>query len=532
MRFAFGSCVLDPSLRELIRAGQAVAVEPQVFDLLHHLIRERHRVVSKDDLIEAIWGGRSVSDSTLSSRINAARKALGDTGREQNMIRTYPRRGVRFVGQVREEAPALVELAPAAAQMAADSPAGRVRATEAPLSAKKPVLVVLPFKNMSEDPEQQHLAEGVTQDIVTSLSSHRSLHLAAWSSDLALTGRAPDVRSIGIALNADYVVAGSLRKIGNRVRITAQLFETSFGRHLWAERYDLGLSELGDTQDETTAKIAARVEAEVGAAERLRCQQKPQEAFCAADYFQLGLAHFYRSSRSDNLEAQKLFRCAIELDPSLAQAYAFLSYSIVLAMVYFDSGPDEGSLEEAVEIARHGVELDDRDAMIRFAHGRAMLARRDYTNALAAMHAAIELNPTMAVVYCGLGDSLAYESRFAEAIPYFQKAIDLSPHDPQRWAFMSYRSLAHLFAGEFAQAAEWAQKATQVPGAHYWPYAHRVAALGHLQQREEVAGSLAELQRVKPGFSCAFARERLFFIKDPEHLETYVSGLRKAGLRD
>ncbi len=432
MRFAFGSCMLDPSQRELTRAGQTVAVEPQVFDLLHHLIRERHRVVSKDDLIEAIWGGRSISDSTLSSRINAARKALGDSGREQNMIRTYARRGVRFVGQVREEGPVIVELAPAAAQMTADSPAGSPAATDAPLFAKKPVLVVLPFKSMSEDPEQEHLAEGVTEDIITSLSSHRSLHLTAWNSELAFKGRAPDLPSLGVALKAGYVVGGSLRKIGNQVRITAQLFETGFGRNIWAERYDLALSELGDTQDETTAKIAARVESEVGAAERLRCQQKPQEACCASDYFQLGLAHFYRSSRSDNLEAQKLFRCAIELDPSLAQAYAFLSYSIVLAMVYFDSGPDEGLLEEAVEIARRGVEIDDRDAMIRFAHGRAMLARRDYTNALAAMRAAIELNPTMAVVYCGLGDSLAYESRFAEAIPCFEKAIELSPHDPQR----------------------------------------------------------------------------------------------------
>lgn len=512
-----------------MRAGQTVAVEPQVFDLVHHLIRERHRVVSKDDLVEAIWSGRCVSDSTLSSRINAARKALGDSGREQNMIRTYPRRGVRFVGQVREEGPAIVELA-AAAQTPADSPAGSA-ATDAALFAKKPVLVVLPFKSMSEDPEQEHLAEGITEDIVTSLSSHRSIHLVACNSGLAQS-RAPGVGSIGVSRMVDYAVAGSLRKMGSRVRITAQLSEIGGGRHLWAERYDLGLEEFGDAQDDTTAKIAARIESEVGAAERQRCQHKPQDSFCASDYLQLGLAHFYRSSRSDNLEAQNLFRRAIELEPSLAQAYAFLSYSIVLAMVYFDAGPDEGILDEAVEIARQGVELDDRDAMIRFAYGRAMLARRDYTSALAAMRAAIELNPTMAVVYCGLGDSLTYESRFGEAIPYFQKAIELSPHDPQRWAFMSYRSLAHLFAGEFVEAAEWAQKATQVPGAHYWPYAHRVAALGHLQQLGESAAALADLEEIKPGFSCGFARKRLFFIKDPTHLDAYISGLRKAGLRD
>lgn len=523
MRFSFDSCVLDTDRRELLNAGQAVPVEPQVFDLLHYLLRERDRVVSKNELIETVWHGRIVSESTLSSRINAARKAVGDSGEQQCMIRTYPRRGVRFVGRVEETG------ANGAATAVAPQPSAGGRGGEPP--AAKPRVAVLPFKNMSDDPRLSHIAEGLSEDTIASLSCHRSLDLLSPSPNGSSPAHAADIRAVGTECGAGYVVAGSVRQAGKAARVTAQLFETPAGRHLWSEQHDLALDDAAPSLDQVIARIAASVEREVSAAERIRSQHKPQESLQGSDFLQLGLTHFYRANRDDNLQAQQLFRQAIALDPSLAQARAFLSYSIVLAMVYFDAPVDDRSLEDAIEIAREGTELDDRDAMIRFAFGRAMLARKDYASALAAMRAAVELNPSMAIAHCGLADSLAYEGRFDEALPYFQKAIDLSPYDPQRWAFMSYRSLMHLFAGQFAEAAEWAEKATQVPGAHYWPHAHRVAALGHLGAHAEIPGAVAQLERVKPGFSADFARERLFFIKSESHLRIYLDGLTKAGLR-
>jgi tetratricopeptide (TPR) repeat protein len=174
--------------------------------------------------------------------------------------------------------------------------------------------------------------------------------------------------------------------------------------------------------------------------------------------------------------------------------------------------------------------LDDQDALIRFVHGRVLLARKAYADALAELETALELNPSLPAVYCGLGDSLAYEGRFDEAIPHFEKAIGLSPYDPQRWAFYSYRSLAHLFAREFDKALEWAQKATRIPNCHYWPFAHRASALGHLRRAEGARVAIDELLRRKPGFSCGFARSRLFYVKNPAHLELYVEGLRRAGV--
>jgi TolB-like protein len=389
---------------------------------------------------------------------------------------------------------------------------------------------VLPFNNLSGDPEQEYFSDGITEDIITALSKYRSLVVIARNSSFAFKNSGADVRRVGLTLGTDYLVEGSVRKMGQRVRITTQLVESEGGRQLWAERYDRDLQDLFTLQDEITTTIAARIEPEVGAAERLRVARKAMPALHAWDFFRLGTKHFYKSTAADNLEAQRLFRRAIELDSSLAEAYGYLSYAIVLSMIYFDAEPDEQRLNEALSIGRKGVELDDQDGLIRFMYGRALLAQKAYGDALAELETAVDLNPCLAVSYCGLADSLTYEGRISEAIPYFQRAIELSPYDPMRWAFYSYRSLAHLFAREFDLAFEWAHRATRVPNAHYWAFAHRVSALGHLQRPEGLLVAVPELLQRKPDFSCSFAQRRLFYVKNPDQLHLYVEGLRRAGI--
>jgi TolB-like protein/DNA-binding winged helix-turn-helix (wHTH) protein len=536
VQLAFGDYVLDSGRRELRRSSEQIALEPQVFDLLLFLVQNRDRVVTKDDLIAAVWNGRIVSDSTLTTRINAARKAVGDSGGRQTLIKTYARKGIRFVGDVRGEPPGAGRTEPPD-QIQGMSPAlPSVGKASAPASSRaaldwggKPSVAVLPFNNMSGDQEQEYFSDGITEDIITALSKYRSLVVIARNSSFAFKGAA-DVRQIGLSLGAEYLVEGSVRRIGQRLRITVQLVETEEGHHLWAERYDRDLQDLFKLQDEITTTIAARIEPEVGAAERLRVERKAVPELHAWDFFRLGTRHFYKSTAADNLEAQRLFRRAIELDRSLAEAYGFLSYAIVLSMIYFDAEPNEERLNEAVAIGKRGVEHDDQDGLIRFMYGRALLAQKAYGYALAELETAIDLNPCLAVSYCGLGDSLTYEGRISEAIPYFQKAIDLSPYDPLRWAFYSYRALAHIFAQEFDLAADWAQRATRVPNAHYWAFAHRVSALGHLKHAEDLRAAISELLQRKPDFACGFARKRLFYIKNPEQLELYVEGLRRAGI--
>jgi TolB-like protein/DNA-binding winged helix-turn-helix (wHTH) protein len=539
MRFLFGDCILDPTRRELTRGGEAIHVEPQVFDVLLHLIRNRERVVSKDDLLAAVWGGRIVSESTLNSRINTARRIIGDSGEQQHFIRTIARRGFRFVGDVRQEPIDSKRndesLVPAVALTEPEQPYGVEGDRQTSLGERfggKPTVVVLPFNNMSGDPGQEYLSDGITEDIITVLSKHRSLLVIARNSAFSFKGHSGDVRRIGTELRADYIVEGSVRKIGLGVRITAHLIETEGGQLVWAEQYDRELEEIFELQDEITRTIAARIEPGVGSAERLRAERKPREALQAWDLFHLGLVHFYKFAAEDNREAQQLLRRAASLDPKLAQAFAFLSYAIILSMLYFDAKADDESLNEAESLAKKGVELDDQDALIRFIHGRVLLARQAYGDALAELEAALELNPSLPAVYCGLGDTLAYEGRYAQAIPHFERAINLSPYDPQRWAFYSYGALAQIFAGDFDRAVGWAQKAIRIPNCHYWPFAHRVAALGHMQREEEVRIAVAELLRRKPGFSCGFARKRLFYVKNPLQLNGYVEGLRKAGISE
>ena len=538
MRFLFGDCTLDPTRRELWRGGEAIHVEPQVFDLLLYLVRNRDQVISKDDMLEAVWGGRIVSESTLSNRINAARRAIGDSGEQQGFIRTVPRRGLRFVADVREEADR-TQSEPSAAKI---SSGHRAESTEevSKHSARdgvgpsefrgKPTVAVLPFDNMSGDPEQDYFSDGISEDIITLLSKHRSLLVIARNSAFAFKGRGCDVRHIGKELGADYVVEGGVRKLGQQLRITVHLIETQGGRLVWADQYDRTLEQMLQVQDQITTTIAARIEPGIGSAERLRTERVPPQALQAWDFFRLGTKHFYKSTAEDNLEAQRLFHRAIALDPDLAQAYGFLSYAMILSMLYFDTEPKEEQLKEALGIAKKGVALDDQDALVRFTYGRALLARRAYGDALAELEEALKLNPALPVVYCGLADSLAYEGRFAEAMPYFEKAINLSPHDPQRWAFYSYGALAHLFAGEFEQAQQWAWKAIRIPNCHYWPFAHRVAALGHLDREDDLRLALDELLQRKPGFTSSFARERLFYVRNPAHLDNYVEGLHRAGL--
>ena len=518
-QFLFEGHSLDLERRELRRGSERVMLEPQVFDLIAYLVKNRDHVLTKDDLFAAVWNSRIVSESTLTSRINSARKAVGDTGGDQRLIRTYARKGIRFVGEV-QEAPGSL------------NPEPNTPDVPAPLSETrgKPCIAVLPFDNLSSDPEQAYFSDGVTEDIIASLSKHRSFLVIARNSTFALKAHGGDVRRIGRDLGASYIVQGSVRRIGQRVRVTAQLVETEGGQQIWAEQYDRELQNIFEVQDEITAMISARIEPEIGIAERAQSERKTPQAFDAWDFFRLGTKHFYKSTAGDNREAQRLFRLAIDLDPTLAEAYGFLSYSIVLNMVYFDAEPDDALLDDAIAIAKKGTELDERDASIRFMYGRALLAHKSYSEALAELEIAAELNPNLAVVFCGLGDSLTYEGRISEAIPYFQRAINLSPHDPLRWAFYSYRALAHLFAREFELAEEWARKATRVPNCHYWGFAHRVAALGHLQQTDELEATLAELRQIKPDFTCKFAQRRLFYVKNPSQIALYIEGLRQAGV--
>lgn len=496
----------EPATGRLWRGPQEVNLTPKAAAVLGALLDRPGELVPKQELFASVWADTIVSDDALVACVQELRRALADDSRQPRFIETRHRRGYRFLPQVKHIAQGVE-------------------------GNSRPTVAVLPFDNATGDPAQEYFSDAITQDIITALSKHRWLLVVARSPSFAFRGQGGDVRRVGSDLRADYVVEGSVGRASGRVRIRARLVESESGAYVWAEQYDRELDSLFDVQDQIVATIAARIEPEVGSAERQRATRVSQSALRAWDCFHLGMKHFHACTAADNLEAQRYFRRAIGLDDGLAQAYAWLAYAEVLEMVYFDAEPNAARLENAIATARKAVELDERDAMTHFACGRALLASKIYQDAIAELQSAVELNPNLAVVYCGLGDSLAYDGRFREAMPCFERAIQLSPHDPQRWACYSYRALAHLLAGEFESAVEWGTKATRVPNCHYWPFAHRVSALGYLDRPADLSAAVVALLQRKPGFTCAFARERLFYIKESTHIERYVEGLRRAGIR-
>lgn len=517
---SFDDFELDTSQFELRKSGARVGIEPQVFDLLLFLAGNYGRTVTKDEIFEAIWGNRIVSDAALSGQIKAARRALGDDGVSQRFISTVHGRGFRFLPLVSKDEPKSAQ-------------AGRESTSNNALSAiaKRPSVAVLPFVNQNRDRDEDYFADGISEDIITTLSKYRWLTVVARNPSFAFRDSKDNIRMIGEKLRADYLVTGTVRKAGTRFRITVQVVESTTEHSVWSERFDRDMVDIFELQDEISELVASRIDTELGLAEQRKAERRPRKNLGAWDLYQLGLAEFYKFTQESNLKCQDFLRQAIELDSEFAGAYSRLGYAIVLSMVYFDVTPAPALMDEALEVAKRAIALDDQDANNYFTIGRVHLARREYDLAIEALEYALELNPCLAVSYCGLGDSLAYEGRLDEAIEKFELAIKLSPHDPFRWAFYSYRSLAHLFRGEFDQAAFWARNAVRIPNAQYWARAHLVAALGHLGDRAQAVNAVTDLLQAKPSFSLDFARDHLFYLKRADQLETYLEGLRKAGVK-
>src|SRR6478672_7305047 len=308
MTIGFGSYEIDVERRELRRGDVPVHVEPQVFDLINYLVQNRDRVVSKDDLIASIWGGRIVSDSTLTSRINAARKAIGDSGEDQKLIRTVARKGLRFVGDVRTQSRDTQSADAATRQI--DASAGLRPAASQP---ERPTIAVLPFTNMSGDPEQEYFSDGISEDIITALSKLRWFFVIARNSSFTYKGKPVHMRQVASELGVRYVVEGSVRRSGDRVRITAQLNDTASGGHIWAEHYDRDLIDVFAVQDEITDAIVAAIEPQIYAAENFRSRRKPPSNVDAWDLTMRALSHHWRVTRPDNILAQALLEQAIAI---------------------------------------------------------------------------------------------------------------------------------------------------------------------------------------------------------------------------
>ncbi len=521
MIYRFENFELDIDRYELRENGVPVAIQPQVFSLLALLVSNSDRMISKEEMIEKIWNGRIISEAAISSRVKSVRQALGDDGKAQRFIRTVHGRGFRFVGEL--------DTAKEAARENLDeiSPSTDMTGESA---VSRPAIAVLPFLNLSGDADQEYFSDAITQDIITNLSKYRWLDVASRNKSFSYRGQSVDIRQLADDLGVSYIVEGSVRRSGNRIRVTTQLVDASSGNQRWSDRYDRDLQDVFAVQDEITEKIVARLEPEIGAAERQKVTRSAPRNLQTWECYHLGISHFFKFTSADNLEAQRLLQQSRDLDPQFGEAHAWWAYAVILGMVYWDTDPSTELMDAALAAANLALDLDDQNAVFYALKARVQLARCEYDSALTGNEMAISLNPTFAAAHCGLADSLAYEGRYDEAIEKFENAIELSPNDPQRWAFLTYGALTHIFKHDFETAIKWADKAREIPNCQYWTIAHKAVALAHLGELDDARRSVTQLRKERPDFTLEFAEKKLFYLKDPEQLRIYLEGLALAGV--
>jgi len=623
--YSFEDFSLDTARRELRRSGTLISLQPQVFDLLEYLIRNRERVVDKDDLLAAVWKGRIVSEWNLSTRINAARSAIGDSGEGQRLIRTAHGKGFRFVGVVHEEEETVRKLAaifaadvegysrlmgqdeigtlrrltacraildervaayrgrifgsagdsvvadfasavdavqcavavqeafakgsaarPAGEQMrfrigvhvgdvlvqgdnlfgdgvniasrleALAEPGGicisgmvrdqigtklplaftdlgeqqvknitqpirayRVRGESStpavmasPPLPDKPSIAVLPFQNLSGDPEQEYFADGMVEEITTALSKVRWFLVIARNSTFAYKGRAVDVRQVARELGVRYVLEGSVRKAGNRVRISGQLIDAATGNHVWAERYDRERADIFAVHDEITERVVAAIEPQLYAAEHFRSQRKPPESLDAWECVIRALSSVGQGTRVGDMEAEGLCRRAIAIAPGYGQAHSLLAWALMRRPARL--GGDIGSvLPEAMAESRAALGLDERDPWAHLSHGLVLWRTRRHNEAERAFRRALELNPNFALAHACLGLPLAVRGELKEAIRTAEHALLLSPNDRIIGARAS-EAVAHAYFGAEHYADCVARARTAIDSAPELQIAHRL----------------------------------------------------------
>ena len=392
----------------------------------------------------------------------------------------------------------------------------------------KPSIAVLPFQDMSAGADQEHFSDGISEDIITALSRVRWLFVTARNSSFSYKGQSHDVRRVALDLGVRYVLEGSVRRVANRVRITAQLVDGGTGNHIWADRYDRDLEDIFAVQDEITQVVVGTIEPALARAEQERASVKAPANLDAWETYQRGMWHAQLHRNAELKTAEALLVRAIEMDPNLVSAYAALS-EILGRRAISDSEAPERVLERAVAAGRRAVELDPSDAGARCALGRAYFFVREPDNAIAELRKAIDINPSYAHAHYSIGATLTHSGRSASAIPHLEMARRLSPRDYLLGAMMARQAEAYLFMGNYERAAEWGSRAIHEDRTWYYNHLAFVSALGHLGRLDEAQRACADLLTVKDDISVSFVRRRLPFM-DASDMETMLDGLRKAEL--
>ncbi len=525
MQFVFGSYTLDPARRELNRGSDTIALGPRVFDLLLYLVQHSGRVVSKRELLHSVWGGRIVSESTLTSHVNAVRNAIGDSGSEQRLVRTVARKGFRFVAEVQ----------------ASDRPSRNITPSQAPSGSntlpapvpnvcERPSIAVLPFLDLSADPNQEFFADGVVEDIIAALSRVGWLLVIARNSSFTYKGRAVDVRQVGRELGVRYVLEGSVRKAPDRVRINGQLIDATTGLSVWSKRFEGSLNDVLVVQDEIAVSIVGALIPQLERAEIERAQRKPTEDFDAYDYYLCRMTKFHRGTREAIDEALPLFHKAIELDPNYAAGYGMAAWCHVWRKLNGWMTDRAQETAEGARLAHHAVELGKHDAIALTRGGHALgHFGGDLDGCIALLDKALVLNPNLLAAWCLSGFQRIIRGEPNDAIERLAKGMRLSPLDPEMPRMQTGMALAHLLAGSYDLASLWAGRALgELPSF--------ALAAGIVAASEALAGRVGEAERavrklgqLDPSLCVSNLRDWVQ-LQRLEDWDLLTDGLRRPGL--
>lgn len=510
----FGPFRLEVGRRRLSRDGRLLPVRPRSLDILCVLAASGGRIVTKDELMTTVWPGLVVEENTIQVHISALRKALGEDVGGPRYIVTIPGRGYRFIAD--------------GANQASPKPvADKVPGLALP---DKPSIAVMPFENMSGDREQDYFADGMVEDIITALSRMRWLFVIARNSSFTYKGHAVDVRQVGRDLGVRYVLEGSVRKAGNRVRITGQLLDASTGAHLWAEHFDGDLSDVFELQDQVAVSVVSAISPTLEEAEIERANRKPTESLTAYDYFLRAMAYMHQRTREANEEALRLLHRAIELDSGFASAHGMAAacYSPRLANGWVTNIDQEKTAAGA--LARRAVQLGPSDAVALAAAAWALsYVVHDLDSAAGVVDRALTLDPNLAAAWHYSGAIRAWLSEPELGIEHLTRALRLSPLDPLLPRRLNMIGFAHFIAGRYAEASSWAARALReqpdLPAALRLAAASsacsgrideaRAAMARHLQL--DAAMRLSKLRQYNP-------------TRRPSDFARFAEGLRKAGM--
>jgi adenylate cyclase len=391
----------------------------------------------------------------------------------------------------------------------------------------KPSIAILPFTNMGSDPEQEYFADGVSEDIITALSKWRWLFVIARNTSFVYKGKAVDIKQLGRDLGVRYVLEGSVRKAGHRLRITAQLIEAATGTHIWSERYDRDLTDAFEVQDEISQSVVGAIEPELGQIEQQRAVRKSPETMNAWDHYMRGMWRFHQFTADDSAQAERAMRRAIELDPTFPSGHIGLARVFTQKLVFEWSQDADSDRQALYAAARRAVELDDKDAYAHYVLAWGSLLTGRLEDAVGEAQKTIDLTPNFALGYYMLGVTRVFSGRFEQASDPFQRAMRLSPRDPLTFFFDNYLALAHYHQGRYEDAAKMARMGIAIRPTHVL-YRTLAACYGRLGRLEEARLALAEMRRLMPKNA-----ERIWDVTnpyaDPVHRANFIDGLRKAG---